>query len=110
MFTLIKRCIGLIRDGWQSDRIRISPREGRLLRLHVGDVLQLAGLTVIVTARHLPTAMAGVYYQCTGENGCGELWVMLNGERQADEVVWVWAGREQRLESTQVEVYSRAQA
>lgn len=108
MSGLIKRCIGLIRDWWQIDRVRISPREGCLLRLQVGDVLQLAGLTVTVTARHIPADAAGVRYQCTGEDGWGELWVMLNADRQADEVAWIWGGRVQRLASTSVDVYQRS--
>ncbi len=115
MISRFDRLVRLIRDWWRIDRVRISPREGRLLRLQPGDLLQLEGMTVTVIARQVyprrvyprrvdPDA-SGVRYRCEGAGFGGELWVGLDAGRQADEVVWSRQGCQQRLPAVEVEVY-----
>lgn len=101
----IERLIGLIRDWWRIDRVRISPREGRLLRLQPGDLLRLEGMTVTVTDRVVDPDVCGVHYRCEGAGFTGELRVGLDAGRQADEVVWSRQGGQQRLPAVEVEVY-----
>lgn len=103
MISRFDRLVRLIRDWWQVDRVRISPREGRLLRLQPGDLLQLEGMTVTIIA--VDPDASGVRYRCEGAGFSGELWVGLDAGRQADEVVWSRQGCQQRLPAVEVEVY-----
>lgn len=49
------------------DRIRVSPREGKLLRLPVGACLRVGGILYRVTARQRLVSDAGsVTYVCRG--------------------------------------------
>lgn len=105
MISRFDRLVRLIRDWWQVDRVRISPREGRLLRLQPGDLLRLEGMTVTVIARRVDPDASGVRYRCEGAGFGGELWVGLDAGRQADEVVWSRQGCQQRLPAVEVEVY-----
>jgi hypothetical protein len=105
MISRFDRLARLIRDWWQVDRVRISPREGCLLRLQPGDVLQLEGLTVTVIAREIDPDESGVRYRCEGAGSTGELRVALDAGRQADEVVWVRENCRQHLPAVEVEVF-----
>lgn len=102
----IDRLIGLVRDWWRVDRIRSSPREGRLLRLEPGDLLRLAGVTVTVIDRRVDPDASGVRYRCAGDGFIGELRVTLAAGRQADGIVWSREGRQCCLFAAEVEVYS----
>lgn len=102
----IDRLVQLIRDWWRVDQVRISPREGRLLRLKPGDLLRLDDRTVTVIARRVEPDQSGVRYRCEGAGFTGELRVALDAGRQADEVEWSWEGRRQRFPADEIGVYS----
>lgn len=102
----LDRLARLIRDWWRIDRVRISPCEGRLLRLQPGDLLRLEGMTLTVIAREIDPDESGVRYRCEGEGLIGELWVGLVAARQADEVVWSREGCRWRLPAGEIEVYA----
>ncbi len=95
---MLRRLLGLVEYWWSADRIRVSPSEGRLLRLGPGAVLLLCGEAVQVTGRRADDA--GVTYRCTSATGDGEVRVEV-----ANTVVVVRIGGEPRtLGEHQVEV------
>ena len=74
----------LVRAWWRVDRIRISPREGRLLGLEPGAVLQIGETrAVVVRRRPLPghRGSAAVVYECQTRTGTA----VLHARRTDDE-------------------------
>ncbi|MDX1606710.1 MAG: hypothetical protein R3202_10995 [Candidatus Competibacterales bacterium] len=106
MTTEARRLLCLLRDWWRLDRIRISPEEGRLLRLRPGALLELDGMLLQVMARRSLTAAPGVGYYCSGQGLAGELRVGLDRDRQAQTVEWIRDGRRQRLPAAAIRVYA----
>lgn len=104
----LDRLARLIRDWWRIDRVRISPREGRLLRLQSGDLLQLLNMTVMIVERRVEPDARGVRYRCEGGGCTGELRVTLDAGRQADEALWTGKACSQRLSVDEIEVYPAA--
>lgn len=68
----------LLRAWWRVDRIRVSPREGRLLRLVPPCYLEYGGDLWLVESRAVGTGAAGGYvtYRCSLEGQQGELTVL----------------------------------
>lgn len=84
----------LIQEWWRADRIRASPREGRWLRLQVGDGFRFAGQWWEITARHAPDASPRpvLRYECRS----GERFACLVFElNEADSFHWQSAGSSQ---------------
>lgn len=86
----------LIWSWWRRDKIRVSPAEGRLLRLQPPCYLRLLGETVEVRARRPLPGGGGVSYECVGTEaiGVGELRVRISarGLRHPPEVDWLASG------------------
>ena len=82
---IFKRCFDLLRSWWQVDRVRISPQEGRLLRLQPSCVLVLDGKRIVVQTRRLErqATRLWVVYDCLAEAGAGELWVAADSVHRA---------------------------
>lgn len=68
----------LLQWWWSCDRIRVSPREGRLLRLNPGDFLLIAGESACVLERRV--AQESVHYLCDTAYGDCDLEVGANGD------------------------------
>lgn len=99
---LLAALVDLLRAWWRVDRIRASPREGRLLRLEVADFLTVRGEPARVVARRVGVDAEGrfVAYRCetaAGERelrarprrgrGCALAWGALDGPTcRLDEV------------------------
>jgi hypothetical protein len=96
---------GLVQTWWASDRIRISPREGRLLRLAPGALLGIEGEMLEVTQRTVHDLRSGplVRYACRSADGDSELWVAALPELT---IVWTRIGRDRRLRSDDLEIWA----
>jgi hypothetical protein len=96
----------LIRLWWTGDRIRVSPVEGRLLRIQPGDLLSVAGIEVEVIDRFL-IAESYLCLICHTPQGTAELHVPVFSQAAPQEVLWIESGDERRLTAADVEVWPR---
>jgi hypothetical protein len=77
VWRLVKTTARLLHLWWSADRIRISPREGRLLRLPLPCLLRIRGELIEVTARRVVHSAAArhLVYRCTSAGAAYELTV-----------------------------------
>jgi hypothetical protein len=75
MWSLVSSMGRLLHCWWRGDRIRVSPREGRLLRLKPPCFLRIAGEPVQVTRRQVIRGAVGltIVYHCEMATGPCEL-------------------------------------
>jgi hypothetical protein len=104
---LLRALSGLIAGWWRSDRIRISPREGELLRLQPGSILMVNGIVAEIRSRAVIHASRGngVHYECQTEHGSARLKVPFPDGEQRVDIIWSAAGRNQSLLECQIEVF-----
>ncbi|MBC8351356.1 MAG: hypothetical protein H8E66_05185 [Planctomycetes bacterium] len=105
MASLAADAASLFRAWWYRDRIRSSPREGKLLRLSPGAVLCANGSTVEVQQRDVIETSQGsvLRYRCCGDDSPSELWVTF---APVPLIVWCCNRDEQRLAVDEIEVWS----
>lgn len=125
---LLKDVARLVESWWQIDRVRISPREGRLLRLKPPCVVVVEDRPAEVLARTLgrgsATTIAGaapsiaeqgsvaeqssisVVYECRSAAGACRLRLAVAPGGTLEAVYWTTDGRERRITEESVEVYS----
>jgi hypothetical protein len=104
---------GLIRAWWTIDRVRVFPREGRLLGLQPPCVIFVRGQPVEIVGRHTlaprePSEQLGnpgVCYVCQCETGPALLSVWPGSGNRFPQAVWQTDGKEQLLEEHQIEIY-----
>ncbi len=100
----------LVEWWWRRDRIRVSPREGRLLRLRPPCHLLIRGLAVEVLERanqpHGSSGRPSVVYSCWTASGPGELIVELSDISAACRVTWRQRGYVEILPEAEIEIYS----
>jgi hypothetical protein len=96
----------LIRLWWTGDRIRVSPIEGRLLRVQPGDLLSVAGTDIEVVDRFV-IGESSLCLICRTQQGTAELHVPVFSRHEPQEVLWIDSGRELRLTPSDVEVWPR---
>lgn len=103
---------GLIRAWWDVDRVRISPREGKLLGLVPPCVISVRGEPFQIVNRRESTkrtessdeTIACVRYDCSGAGGSGRLHVRLAGAREL-QVTWAISDSVSTLEEHQIEIF-----
>jgi hypothetical protein len=95
---------------WRADRVRVSPREGRLLRLEPPCFLIIEGRLAEVLGRERETGAGGrtIVYACLTDSGPGELRVSLPDPGRRLEVKWVNAAGEKTLSEEEITVYPGA--
>ena len=106
MASLFRRLADLGRSWWRVDRIRVSGRRSRLLRLPEGSALRVGATQAVVLARTvLPSharreneAGVVVCYSCLTATGLAELEVRPLGQDEPPELRWRTDGRERRVE------------
>jgi len=116
----------LIGSWWKIDRVRISPREGRLLRLKPPCVVVVEDRPAEVLARTLARASTGtstatiagaaasiaehesisVVYDCRSVAGSCRLRLAVAPGGALEAVYWTTDGCERRITEESVEVYS----
>ncbi len=104
---LLTAGIDLLRAWWQVDRIRVSPREGQLLRLRPPCLIQVCSQPLEVTRRRVHRTPRGpwVIYHCQGEFGPGELWVSPGGGRSGPRLRWITHRGERTLTEDDIQVW-----
>ena len=103
----LMRAVRLLRSWWRADRVRLSPGEGRLLRLGAPCILRFGGRYVQVMRRRTGQTPGGPYvcYECEVDGQTGELWVEPTGERLPPRVAWREGGVVRVLAADEVEVF-----
>jgi hypothetical protein len=100
----------LVKSWWRKDRIRVSPREGRLLRLHAPCHLLIRDIPVQVLERKSqPQESDGrlsVVYSCWTSSGPGELLVEPDEFSNAPRIVWRYQGCAESVPEAEIEVFS----
>jgi hypothetical protein len=97
----------LAASWWRGDRIRVSSRPARLLRLAPGSALRVAGVPAMVVLRQVGETPAGRYvaYDCAAAAGPARLVVRLTQDRVHPLVVWTLAGRAVELPAEEVDAF-----
>lgn len=108
MRWLCRACLGLVAAWWRTDRIRISPREGELLRLIPGSVFSVFGVAAQVRTRCVIQADEGdiVQYECETDSGLARLDVWLDHSPGDPRIQWSISGRSNTLHAQQIEVFA----
>ena len=96
----------LVWQWWTGDRIRVSPVEGRLLRVLPGDILSVDGTDVEVVDR-IVIAERTLCLICRTQRGTAELYVPVFSKAGPQEIVWVRSGGERTLTTADIEVWPR---
>jgi hypothetical protein len=107
LFTDLRR---LIEAWWKIDRIRASPREGRLLRIEPPCVVVIDDQPAEVVARTLGRAAdesgtIQVDYDCRSAQGACRLRLTVTACGAIAAIAWTAEGIEQLVNEEQVEVY-----
>ena len=99
--------LGLVAAWWRADRVRISPREGELLRLRPGCVLVIAGKPVEILRRQAFQAgcTEGIRYECPTEEGPALLEVRFCENARQLAICWSVSGKIETLQEHQIEVF-----
>src|SRR5258708_6977634 len=99
--------LDLVARWWRIDRLRVSPREGELLRLQPGCVLTVNGIPAEVRGRIVLHERDGprVVYECQTEQGPARLEVSCPGDEHRLNVFWSGTGRKEALFEHQIEVF-----
>lgn len=96
----------LFRAWWRVDRIRVSPREGRLLRLAPPCYLERDGEFWLVESRAVGTGTTGSYvtYRCSAE-GRQAVLTVTPASAGREQVQWFANGACQAVSADEFEVY-----
>lgn len=97
----------LLRRWWRIDRIRVSPRSGRLLRLEPPCLLSIDGQTIEIVGRTAAPNGSGaaVLYDCRTTNGTATLAVGLSAPGRPLSIVWQAGDEECELLEEELEVW-----
>ncbi len=97
----------LICGFWKVDRIRVSPREGLLLRLSNQSIVVIDQKPLQIKTRKVIAAGESVCveYGCDGEDGPSLLRVIQSGLDLQPEVQWETGNGCNRYRPDQLEVY-----
>lgn len=95
---------GLIKDWWRADCIRVSPRDGQLLRIQAPCIIRVGDQIVEVVRRSVGQTTGGSYvvYGCERDGEACELWVRPD---LSNRVRWIDGDGEHQLNETDVVVY-----
>jgi hypothetical protein len=98
---------GLIAAWWRVDRVRVSPREGKLLWLRPHCLLTVDGVPAEVLRReefHASIAQ-GVLYECQTAEGLARLHVRIGDHAGQLAISWSTSGPSEMLSEHQIEVF-----
>ena len=94
----------LVESWWCVDRIRASPREGRLLRLFPGSAVTIHGTTLEIVqrvVRETPRGPLVCYETCSDEGTC-QLWI---AAESPEIVMWIRGSSEQSLSAGEIDAW-----
>ena len=103
----IQSLADLLRSWWHVDRVRVSPSQGRLLRLGLRSVIQVGGESAVVLKRRVGHTAEGPYvvYECQCIAGPSELFVRPIGGTHHVTIRWVVNGKERTLSEGEIEAF-----
>jgi len=98
---------GMIAAWWRVDRVRVSPREGELLRLRPKSLVTVDGVPAEVLRRKemCGTLTQGVLYECQTADGMALLDIRISKAAGRLEISWSLSGRGEVLLEHQIEVF-----
>lgn len=104
---LCRDFVRLVVAWWRVDRVRVSPEEGRLLRLEPPCFVVVAGRPAEVLSRTLGRDPGGpfVSYECRHAQGDCRLRVGLTIDGATAAVSWTTDGVERSLRPEEVETF-----
>ena len=102
-----KALLDCLRSWWRVDRIRASPIDGRLLRLHPPCFVVIEGRSFEVAQRVVGQDTAGPFvdYNVVGHDGPARLLVRLTVETSQTVIRWIGPEGERSLEPNDVGVF-----
>jgi hypothetical protein len=98
----------LLQSWWRVDRVRVSPREGALLRLDVGDSIVVGQCAALIASRHITATSSGavVVYNCSSVEGESVLEVPITVRRPSGTIVWRTGDNGVVIHPDEIELYS----
>lgn len=97
----------LLWSWWTVDRIRVSSREGELLRLPIGTLLQVDGTWWTVKSRWICDHTQGLFvrYQCDHGSESATLEVHAPVPTGSGQIGWITTTGARDLHPAEIEVY-----
>ena len=107
---MIRAVLNCWRAWWRVDRIRASPCDGRLLRLHPPCLVVICGQSFEIAHRIVGQDADGPFvdYDLRGEDGPARLLVRLIVETSRTLIHWIGPDGERPLDETEVAVFELA--
>ncbi len=107
---MIRAFLDCLRAWWRVDRIRVSPRDGSLLRLSPHCLVVIGGQSFEIAHRIVGHDVAGPFvdYDLHGENGSARLLVRMIVETSQSVIRWIGPDGERSLDETEVAVFELA--
>ena len=107
---MLRSLLELVGAWWRTDRIRVSPAEGRLLRLRRGSVVRLREQTAVVRQRWVGRSASGPYvnYDCEVDGGGGPCQLRVGPVLGSGPhgVTWTRGGKEDAVPPEDIEVFA----
>lgn len=111
---LLRDAQSMMRSWWLHDRIRVSPLEGKLLRVQVGDLVQVGQTqaevverTVIDNGEGCTLSLACTTLSETALVGDAVLQIELTADGGISAILWKENERWRELSSIDVEIWLR---
>ena len=97
------------RTWWICDRIRVSPREGQLLRIQVGDLLTIRGSDFEVIEQSIVLSGADQLLQltCRTESGFAMLVIEIRQDLSHKTATLNQFGIQQTIDADEVQIWPR---
>ncbi len=108
--SLSRALLDCLRAWWRVDRIRASPRDGRLLRLQPPCLVVIGGQSFEIAHRIAGQDAEGPFvdYDLRSEIGSARLLVRLMIETSRSVIRWIGPDGERSLDETEVTVFELA--
>ena len=106
---MIRAFLDCLRAWWQVDRIRVSPRDGSLLRLAPHCLLVIGGQSFEIAHRAVGQDADGAFvdYSLRGTNGPARLLVRLMTETSQSVIRWIGPDGERPIDPCEIGVFDR---
>ncbi len=105
--SLSRTLLGCLRAWWRVDRIRASPRDGQLLRLHPPCVIAIGDQRFEIANRVVGQDADGpfVVYDCRDSGGSAKLLVRLVTKSSRTLIRWIGPDGERSLDEEAISVF-----
>ena len=109
---IVRDLFRAMRSWWRNDRIRASPREGRLLRLGPGDLIVFGDTEAEVLTRSVGINSSGptLCLTCHTPSGLAELEVSLASAGRSAPMIWKSTEGRRLVTENEFEIWPRCRA